>query len=164
MMNNANIAAIEFWMSVVPFSFLAIWYWVPYCRKSSFAAGVTPLLFIHAFRHMGLFYLSTAAVAVPPPIEFASPTAWGDVAAAVLAICALLAVRYAAPLGKPAVWLFSVVGIGDLVVATINSNRYAVIEHHLGIAYLLWVIVVPALLVSHILILWLLLRTQRAAE
>jgi len=163
-MNNANIAALEFWMSVLPFSLLAIWYWVPYCRKSSFAAGVTPLLLIHVFRHMGFFYLSTAAVAVPPPIEFANPTAWGDLAAAVLAVLALLAVRYAAPLGKLAVWLFSVVGIGDLVVATINSNRYAVGEYHLGIAYLLWVIVVPALLVSHVMILWLLLRTQRPAR
>jgi hypothetical protein len=162
-MNNANIAALEFWMSVLPFTLIAVWYWVPYCRVNSFAAGVTPLLLIHVFRHMGLFYLTTTAVADPPPIEFASPTAWGDFAAAVLAAVALFAVRYVTRLGKPAVWLFSVVGIGDLVIATINSNRYNVGEHHIGIAYLLWVIVVPLLLVSHVTILWLLLRKQRPA-
>jgi hypothetical protein len=163
-MNNANIVALEFWMSVFSFGFIARWYWVPFCKKSNFAAAVTPLLLIHSFRHMGLFYLSTAAVAVPPPIEFASPTAWGDVAAAVLAVLALVAVWFAAPLAKPAVWLFSLVGIGDLVVATINSNRYSVITHHLGIAYLLLVIVVPALVVSHFLIVWLLLRKERPVQ
>jgi hypothetical protein len=163
-MNNANILAIEFWMSIFSFTFVAVWYWVPYSKKHSFAAAVTPLLLIHTFRHIGLFYLSTAAVAAPPPIEFASPTAWGDVGAAVLALISLLAVRYAPPLGKPAVWLFSLVGFGDLVVATINWDRYAVIEHHLGIAYLLVTIVVPALLVSHILIVWLLLRRQPLAQ
>ena len=163
-MSNANILALESWMSIFSFTLIAIWYWVPYCKKSSFAAAVTPLLLIHTFRHMGLFYLSTAAVAVPPPIKFASPTAWGDFAAAVLELLSVLAVRYAAPLGKPAMWLFSLVGLGDLVVATINWNRYAVIEQHLGIAYLLVALVVPALLVSHILIVWLLLRRQLPAQ
>ena len=148
----------EFYMSLAAFILIAAWYVVPALRARPFHAAVTPLLFLHVFRHFGLFYITTMAVASPPPAGFAVPTAYGDVAAAVLALVAVVAVRTRRRLAVPLVWTFNLVGVIDLVLAAVNAQRYGLASYSVGVAYVLPILVVPALFVTHALVFWLLVR------
>ncbi len=148
----------EFYMSLAAFILIAAWYLVPALRKRPFHEAVTPILFLHSFRHLGLFYITTTAITSPPPAGFSLPTAYGDVATALLALVALLAVRKLRPLAVPLVWIFNLVGFADLLLAAVNAQRYALVSYSIGVAYILPVLVVPALLVTHALVFWLLLR------
>ena len=148
----------EFYMSLAAFILIAAWYVVPALRKRPFHDAVAPILFLHSFRHFGMFYITPMAVASPPPAGFAAPTAYGDVVTALLALLALVAVRKARPLAAPLVWVFNIIGAADLVLAAVNAQRYGLASYSIGVAYVLPILVVPALLVTHALVFWLLLR------
>jgi hypothetical protein len=134
----------------------------PRCARAPFHAAVAPILVLHSFRHFGLFYITAMAVPSPPPLGFAAPTAYGDVATALLALIALVVVRRPGRLAVPLVWAFNLVGVIDLVIAAVNAQRYGLAEYSIGVAYVLPILVVPALLVSHALVFWLLLRRPPA--
>lgn len=157
-MSAIAVMYTEFTMSLAAFVLIAAWYVVPALRARPFHAAVAPILLLHSFRHFGLFYITAMAVPSPPPLGFAAATAYGDVATALLALIALVAVRRSRRLAVPLVWAFNLVGFIDLVVATINAQRHDLAAYSIGVAYILPILVVPALLVSHALVFWLLLR------
>jgi hypothetical protein len=164
MMSPIAVMYTEFYMSLTAFALIAAWYVVPALRRRPFAEAVTPILLLHSFRHFGLFYITAMAVPSPPPIGFAAPTAYGDVATALVALVALVAVRKIRGLAVPLVWVFNLVGVGDLVLATVNAQRYGLAAYSVGVAYVLPILVVPALLVSHALVFWLLVRRAPPAR
>lgn len=150
----------EFYMSLASFILIAGWYVVPALRTRLFDEAVAPILFLHTFRHFGMFYITTMAVPSPPPAGFAVPTAYGDVATALLALVALVVVRRRWSLARPLVWMFNVIGTLDLMLAAVTAQRYGLASYSVGVAYVLPILVVPALLVSHALVFWLLLRRR----
>ncbi len=152
------IITIAFTVSGISWALATKWYVVPVLREWDFAKAVTPFLLLHSFRHLGLMYLLPGVIPNPPPDAFALPTAYGDLATVVLALLALAAVRTNAPFARPMVWLFNLVGFADLFTASIQATRIRLIEHEIGVAYLLPAVVVPLMLVTHIVIFWLLLR------
>lgn len=163
-MSAIAVMYTEFTMSLVAFGLIAAWYVVPVLRARPFHAAVAPILLLHSFRHFGLFYITAMAVPSPPPLGFAAPTAYGDLTTALLALVALVAVRRSHGLAVPLVWAFNVVGFLDLGVAAINAQRYGLAQYSVGVAYVLPILVVPALLVSHALVFWLLLRRPPPAR
>ena len=74
-----------------------------------------------------------------------------------LALLALAAVRLRWPMALPLVWLFNVAGTLDMFYAIFQGTQHAIAEH-LGAAYFIPILAVPALLVTHYLIFRLLLR------
>ena len=54
--------------------------------------------------------------------------------------------------------LKGVKSVVDLGIAAWNAQRFDLLAHSIGVAYLLPVLVVPALLVTHGIVFWLLLR------
>ena len=157
-MSAIAVMYTEFYMSLAAFVLIAAWYVVPAMRTRPFHAAVAPILLLHSFRHFGLFYITAMAVPSPPPFGFAAPTAYGDLATALLALIALVAVRRPGRLAVPLVWAFNLVGFIDLGVAAVNAQRHDLAAYSIGVAYVLPILVVPALLVSHALVFWLLLR------
>lgn len=157
-MSPIAVMYTEFTMSLASFALIAAWYVVPALRRHPFHEAVAPILLLHTFRHFGLFYITAMAVPSPPPSGFAVPTAYGDVAAALVALVALVAVRRRWPLAMPLVWTFNVAGALDLGIAAVNAQRYGLASYSVGVAYVLPILVVPALLVTHALVFWLLVR------
>jgi hypothetical protein len=149
---------VQFSMSLIAFGLAAWRYAVPAMRARPFAEAVAPILLFHALRHMGMMYLSPAAVPQPPDPGFSLPTAYGDLATAVLALLSLGVLRLNGRAGRAAVWVFNLVGFADLGLAAVNADRYQLVSHPIGAAYFLPIIVVPALLVTHALAFWLLIR------
>ena len=88
---------------------------------------------------------------------------YGDMITAALALFALAALRARLAGAITLTWTLLVVGMADTINAIIQSMRYSVFNHALGVNWVIVTIYVPALLVSSALILWQLLRSPAAA-
>jgi hypothetical protein len=116
-----------------------------------------PILLLHAMRHLGLMFLAPGAVFPGVPSQFATPAAFGDLLAAVLALIAIPAVAMRARYAKLLVWIFNIEGTLDLIVAISLATIYNA-EPFMGPAYWIPAFWVPALLVTHYIVFIVLLR------
>jgi hypothetical protein len=116
---------------------------------------------LHSFRFLGLVFILPGVVG-NLPVGFAAFAAHWDLATGVLAMIALLTVRI-----RPLFWLsvvaFNVVGTADLLVDYYHAMHVHLpeIAGQLGAAYLIPVIYVPALMITHIAAFYLLLHQLR---
>ena len=119
---------------------------------------------LHSFRFFGLVFILPGVVGPHLPPAFASFAAYWDLATGVLAILALLTVR-----ARPLFWLFvvafNVVGTADLILDYYHAIRVGLpaVAGQLGAAYVIPVIYVPALMISHVVAFYWLTRRQLKA-
>jgi hypothetical protein len=97
------------------------------------------------------------------PVDFRTMIGYGDTATAVLALLALIALRLRMRGAIALVWLCITVGLLDTVNAIIQSMRYSVFTHGLGVNWVIVTMYVPALLVSTVLIFIQLRRPSRVS-
>jgi hypothetical protein len=96
------------------------------------------------------------------PSAFATPAAYGDLGAVLLAIAASLALSRRAAWAVVLVWLFNVWGASDLLFAFYQGAFTVPLDaRQLGAAFFIPTVVVPALLITHGLIFWLLIRSRQ---
>jgi hypothetical protein len=107
-----------------------------------------PILVLHAFRHLGLMFLTPGATYTGIPSQFAYPAAFGDLLAALLALIAILALVRNAASARFLVWVFNVEGTLDLFNAITLATIYRA-QPYMGPAYWIPAFWVPALLVTH---------------
>jgi hypothetical protein len=114
---------------------------------------------LHSFRFFGLVFILPGVVGSNLPADFAVFAAYWDLATGVLAILALLTVRI-----RPLFWLFIVgfnlVGATDLILDYYHAIRVGLpaVAGQLGAAYMIPIIYVPALMITHVAAFYLLLR------
>lgn len=140
------------------FGLLARWFIYPRLKTRPLGEALTPLLLFHTFRTVGLLFLVPAVVDASLPAAFSIPGALGDLLAVVLAFAALVALRSGWRIAPALVWLFTVEGIADFVNDVVQGLRFNIPSYHLGLAWLIPTYGVPALFVTHLLIVALLLR------
>jgi hypothetical protein len=115
---------------------------------------------LHSFRFFGLVFILPGVVG-NLPASFATFAAYWDLATGVLAILALLTVRV-----RPLFWLFviafNLVGVIDLILDYYHAVRIGLpaMAGQLGAAYVIPIIYVPLLMITHIVAFYLLLRPQ----
>ena len=143
---------IQFTFCLVAYSLIAWWYGVPRLSRLPREMALVPLVWIHVFRIVGGAILAPGAVDAAVPLEFRTMIGYGDMATAVLALVALVALRNRLPAAIALVWLFLAVGTLDTVNAIIQSMRFSVFTHGLGLNWVIVTTYVPALLVSSVLI------------
>ena len=73
-------------VSVVAWSVVTTVYIWPALEPKPWRDAVRPILLLHAFRFVGLAFLIPGVVSPDLPLEFARPAAFGDLAAALLAL------------------------------------------------------------------------------
>jgi hypothetical protein len=156
-MSTQQIFGLQFVLSLVLYGLLARWYVAPRLALLPLASALTPLLFLHASRFLGLVFLVPSVTGGPLPPEFAAAAAYGDLLAALLALASITALRTRWAMAVPLVWLFNLVGILDLINAMFQGLRYNV---QLGAAYYIPTVAVPALFVSHAMIFAMLLTRR----
>ena len=137
--------------------FGAVYLW-PRLRERPRADALRPLLVIHAFRFVGLAFLVPGVVAPDLPMVFARVTAYGDLAACILALLALATLR--GPLGIGLAWIFNVWGTFDLFDACYQANTSGLTPGQLGAAFFIPTFIVPMLLVTHFVAFRILLRAD----
>jgi hypothetical protein len=153
---------IQFTLSLVVYLLIAFWYVSPRLSRLPRELALAPLLWVHAFRIVGGTILAPGAVGPGVPTEFRTMIGYGDLVTAGLALLALIALRSRLPSAIALVWLCVVVGMLDTVNAIIQSMRFNVFIHALGVNWVIVTMYVPALLASSLLIFMQLLDRHRS--
>jgi hypothetical protein len=116
---------------------------------------------LNSFRIFGLIFIVPGVVGANLPAGFAVPAAYGDFATGLIAILALMTVRFR-PLFTILVVAFNVVGAADIVFDYVNATLTGLPDAagQLGGGYPVAVLYVPLLLISHATALALGIRRQ----
>jgi uncharacterized membrane protein len=131
----------------------------PRLRAMDAADAHRAIATLHSFRFFGLAFLLPGVVGPDLPGRFASFAAYGDLATGGLAMLALLAFRV-----RPLFWLFvatfNVVGFVDLIGDYAHAMQLGLpaMAGQLGLMYIVPVIYVPLLMITHVVALVLVLR------
>lgn len=157
-MLSTALFGITIAFSFVVWSLAARQYFWPALSGRSRADAVRPILFLHAFRFMGLTFLIPGVVSPDLAASFTRPVAYGDLATAILALLALAMLN--SKLSAASIWLFNIVGAADLLNAYYQGNRISLVPGQLGATYVIPTLVVPLLLVTHALVFRIMLRSQ----
>jgi len=154
---HMNVLTINLVLSTLVFWIAARIYVLPRIDELGPRTILLPILFLHAFRQLGLMFLAPGATYSGIPAAFTYPAAFGDLVAAVLALAAILAVASQARIARFLVWLFNIEGTLDLLNAIVLATIYDAAPY-MGPAYWIPAFWVPALLVTHYITFVILLR------
>lgn len=115
---------------------------------------------LHSFRFFGLVFILPGVAGPNLPASFTIFAAYGDFATGVLAILALLVIRI-----RSLFWFFAVafnlVGASDILIHYYHAIRAGVpaIAGQFGATYVIPIIYVPLLMITHVAAFYLLVRT-----
>jgi len=136
-------------------------YILPWLKSIDRVAAHRAIATLHSFRFFGLAFIVPGVVGGDLPAHFATPAAYGDLATGLLAMLALATVRI-----RPVFWLFvvafNVVGSVDLVLAYSHAIQADLPAHagELGAAYMIPIIYVPLLMITHVTAFYFLARLR----
>jgi hypothetical protein len=139
-------------------------YVMPRLRSMDAIAAHRAIATLHSFRFFGLVFILPGFVGPDLPAQFAGFAAYWDLATGVLAMLALLTVRI-----RPLFWLFVVgfnlVGVIDLVLDYYHATmaNVSAVAGQFGAAYVIPVIYVPLLMITHVVAFYLLLSRRPTA-
>ena len=159
-MDIPAIFGLQFVLSLIVIGLLTKWIWVPWLNEQPRNTALFWLIVPHAFRHLGMVFLVPGVVDQPLPESFSLPAAYGDLAAGILALLALIALRGDWSISIGMVWLFNIVGTVDLL----NALRHGDVAPLFGSTWYIPTMIVPLLLVTHFTIFTRLLRPQKSHE
>ena len=158
-MSPANIFNLQLVLGYVAWLLCYSVYIWPRLKSMDRVDAQRAIATLHSFRFFGLAFMVPGVVGDHLPGGFAPFAAYGDLATGVLAILALLTVRV-----RPLFWLFvaafNVVGMADLLLNyyhAVQANLPAV-AGELGATYVIPIIYVPLLMITHIAAFYLLVR------
>lgn len=154
-----EIFGVQFILSMIVFALIAKWYAAPWLAEKSVHFALGMLILPHAFRHIGLTFLTPVVVSEAMPSSFATNAGYGDFAAGLLAILAMIALHQSWRVAISIVWIFNIVGTVDLF----NALRQAEAVPHFGATWFIPTFLVPVLLVTHAMIFARLVKTADRA-
>ena len=155
------IGIVQFVFSLLIYALIAIWFVHPYLKTKPSRRAAVPLLLVHAFRYSPLTLLMPGQV--NPTISAATKEtiAYGDLISGILALLAAILVHNKVKGGRAVVWLFSAVGILDIMLASSVCISAGVLHKDLGFNLYILNFYVPMLIVTHIMIIRYLLQKSR---
>ena len=159
-MNNVSIFWLELASSIVVCVFVTAWWVWPSLIKLSRNSALVPLIFVHAFRYVGMTLLVTGMVDPGIPIGFRNNAAYGDLITAALALVSIAALRSNWRVGIPLVWIFNTWGFVDLLNGVRGLLQLNIPSYNLATFWYVYTFYAPAVLVSHLLIFWILLKSK----
>jgi hypothetical protein len=161
-MQPFQIFGVQAALSLLGYALIASWYVAPRRAALPLRAALLPLLVPHIFRTLGLVFIVPQVTDPHLPRDFAIPTAYGDLLAAILALASVIALRAGWRIAFGLVWLFNLAGTADLLYAIFQGVRVELPKFQLGPAWFIPTFLVPAALVIHTLVFIMLVR--RAGE
>lgn len=135
------------WFSVAwgAIAYYVIWPWsLSFDTNRRLALWVAP----EAFRVLGVGLL-VPSLSPGMPMAFAIPTACADATTAVLAVSAFVALHRRSRSARTLVWLCTIVGVSDLLIAFPHA-AYAGAIQHLAAQWYVPVFAGPVMVVSHV--------------
>jgi hypothetical protein len=157
-------ALVAMVLSFVVFGTAAAWYAVPWMRAVALSAAITPLLWLHAFRHVALQLFSAQAFGFAIPDLTRDEIVYGDLIGMLLALATLYALHSRWRLAIPLAWVFVVATVLDLGNAAVMGIREHLFDKATDVSWLILTFYVPALWVSVALVAWRLWTRVTIAE
>ena len=138
-------------------------YILPWLKSMERFAAQRAIATLHSFRFFGLVFILPGVVGPNLPASFTVFAAYGDFVTGLLALLALLTVRIR-PLFWTFVVAFNVAGITDLIVDYYHATlvNLPAMSGQLGATYVIPIIYVPLLMITHVVALYWLLRREPA--
>ena len=159
-MSVIEIFGAQFVLSLLVVTLLAVWRLGPWLNSLSLPDALFWLTVPHAFRHLGLVFEVPGVVSPDMPGSFSLMASYGDLAAGLLAIVTLVALRLRWTIMIPMAWLTTVVGAADLG----NALTHIEAVPHFQSAWYIPTFIVPVLLVTHAMTLLRLVGSLRGAD
>src|SRR5271165_596588 len=113
-MTSSTIFWLQILTSLFVFSIIVAWYVWPLLTTRSRNSALTPLLWVHVFRYVGMTELVVYMFDQTLPAEFRLSAAYGDLLEATLAFLSILALRSNWRVAIPLVWVSNTWGFLDL--------------------------------------------------
>ena len=159
-MDNVTIFWLQLLSSVFVFSLVTAWYVWPSLTKLSRNSALVPLLFVHVSRYVGMTLLVTGMVDPKLPGEFLSSAAYGDLLEAALALASIFVLRSNWRVAVPLVWVTNTWGFVDLLNGVRGVLSLNVPSFNLSTVWYIYTFYAPAVLISHLLIFWVLIKSK----
>ena len=158
-MDNVTIFWMQLLVSLVVCTIVVAWYVWPYLTKLSLNAALIPPLFVHVPRYVGMTLLVPYMMDPKLPKDFLFGAAYGDLLEAALALVCLFALRSNWRFAVRLVWVTNTWGFLDLLngvrgVLTINVPSF-----NLGTIWYIYTFYAPMVVVSHVLIFMILIKS-----
>lgn len=151
-MTPLALLAAQVTSSFVVVGLFCAWVVAPRLATASEERALASLLWAHAFRYVPLALFAPGQTAPDVSPLVVRTIAWGDFAACVMAIVALVALHLRGKRALPVVWAFSVVSAADIVVALATGLGSGVHEHPLGVGWYVLTLYVPVVCVTQAMI------------
>jgi len=162
-MNTMNSVSI-FWLQLLTSCLVCVivvaWYVWPRLTQLPRNSALIALLFVHVFRYVGMTELVTGMIDPKLPGEFVSSAAYGDLLEAALALLSIFALRSNWRFAIPLVWVANTWGFGDLLNGVRGVLQLNVPSFNLSTLWYIYTFYAPVVLVSHLMIFWVLIRSK----
>jgi len=159
-MNSVTIFWLQLVASVVVVSLVTVWYVWPYLTRLPRNSALIALLFVHVFRYVGMTELVTGMIDPKLPGQFVSSAAYGDLLEAALALVSILALRGNWRFVIPLVWVANTWGFLDLLNGVRGVLQLNVPSYNLATLWYVYTFYAPLVLVSHLLIFLVLIKSK----
>jgi hypothetical protein len=164
-MSPANIFSMQLVLGYVAWLLCFRAYLWPRLKSMDRVDAQRAIATLHSFRFFGLVFVVPGVVGPHLPVGFAPFAAYLDLATGVLAMLALFAVRT-----RPLFWLlviaFNSVGAADLLLDYYHAVQGDLpsVAGELGAAYMIPIVYVPLLMITHVAAFYLLVRSSGASS
>ena len=160
-MSPTIIFNIHLVLGYVPWLLCFSAYFWPRLKAMDPVEAQRAIAILHSFRFFGLVFIIPGVVGPDLPSDFAQFAAYGDFATGLLAILALLTIRVRS-FFWPLVAAYNVVGAADILIDYYHGALYNLpaLSGQLASTYLIPIIYVPLLMITHVAALYLLVRHQ----
>mgnify|MGYP001235089928 FL=1 len=151
-MDNFTIINLQALTGTVAIILAFKWWIKPRLANLSIQDALLPLVFYNSFRYLGLTFMAKEQFYDGFPSEFLTTVGLLDFTTAILAIITAIALKKKWSFAIPLVWIFNVVGFGDLITAFPQFFGLELYNHNLGIIWLMFVTYGLGAFLSHIYI------------
>ena len=128
-------------------------YWIqPRISKLPINEALLPLVFLNTFRYLGLSFMAKEQFYDGFPQDFLITVGLLDFTTAILAIISFVALKNKWRFAILLVWIFNVVGFGDLITAFPQFFGLKLYDQDLGFIWLMFITYGLAAFLSHIYI------------
>lgn len=158
MLSPYIIVTIQFTLGLIIFGTACREYVLGWLQRSDVFVAIAPVLLYQGFRFLGLTMLAPDQVAPGQDMDAIEVIAYGDLAASVAGVIAALAAYRRSALTVPLAWLFSVIGIVDLLSVSVTVSIAGTLEEGIGVMWITFGLIAPLLVLSHGYVLYVLVK------
>jgi hypothetical protein len=160
-MSLMSAAVLATTLSFVLFAIMAVWYAAPWLQSRPRVEALTPLVWINAFRYVALQIFSAQHFGLVVSDGTRNQIVAGDLIGTILAVAAIVALRYRSHVAPLLVWVLVVETVFDLAYTAILGVREHLYATVSAVTFLIVAFYVPLLWMSVALMAWQLYSRRR---